>query len=338
MSDDIRKKEVEIQILKKVFGEDVSYEECEQPDFILEYGENVKYGVEITELYYDGTSARIKNGKYVKGLLEEKKYWHKDDKKKLNVQDVSYYSKEKGYSSIQLPMLFLPKYNIHDYTKSLKKSIELKNKKLKKYCSNISKNCMLIIYDKENQFEKLSEKNIARLLFAVDLSTTVRESNYQEIYLVTRINDRSQYIPLKAYLLQSDFLLFIEFIKEHNLINKLNEIYNHPLFAFAEILKRRGNMVTFGQVNNNEVIGKIVAYCGRYGIGMVLHGDDNWGVGVFDTYPLQRIPNTEEFELESITCFFDDNLYMSYEKLVREKVASVGLFFSTEYDIANNKP
>ena len=197
---------------------------------------------------------------------------------------------------------------------------------------------MLIIYDKENQFEKLSEKNIARLLFAVDLSTTVRESNYQEIYLVTRINDRSQYIPLKAYLLQSDFLLFIEFIKEHNLINKLNEIYNHPLFAFAEILKRRGNMVTFGQVNNNEVIGKIVAYCGRYGIGMVLHGDDNWGVGVFDTYPLQRIPNTEEFELESITCFFDDNLYMSYEKLVREKVASVGLFFSTEYDIANNKP
>ena len=330
LSDYIRKKEVEIQILKKVFGENISYEECEQPDFILEYGKNVKYGVEITELYYDGTSARIKNGKYVKELLEEKKYWHKDDKKRLNVQDVLYYSKEKGYSSTQLPMLFLPKYNIHDYAKSLKKSIELKNKKLKKYCSNISKSCMLIIYDKENPFEKLDEKGIARLLFTVDLSAAIRESNYQEIYLVTGINGRSKYIPLKAYLLQSDFLLFIEFIKEHSLINKLNEIYNHPLFAFAEIMKRRGNTVTFGQVDNDEVIGKIVAYSGRYGIGMVLHDDDDWGVGVFDTYPLQRIPNTKEFKLESITVFFDDNLYMLYEKLVREKVASVGLFFSTE--------
>lgn len=291
MSDDIRKKEVEIQILKRVFGENIVYEESEQPDFIIQYGENVKHGVEITELYYDGTSARIKNGRYIKELLEGKKYWHKDDKKKLNVQEVTYYSKEKNYSPIQLPMMFLPKYNIQDYAKSLKQTIELKNGKLKKYHANISKNCMLVIYDKENPFEKLHEKDIAKWLFAAALSTAIRESNYQEIFLVTGINSSSRYIPLKAYLLQSDFLLFTEFIKEQNLMNKLETKYNHPLFAFAEILKRRGNSVTFGQVDNDEVIGKIVAYCGRYGIGMVQH-DDNWGVGIFDTYPLQNIPHS----------------------------------------------
>lgn len=329
MSDDIRKKEAEIQILKRVFGENIVYEESEQPDFIIQYGENVKHGVEITELYYDGTSARIKNGRYIKELLEEKKYWHKDDKKKLNVQEVTYYSKEINYSPIQLPIVFLPKYTIRDYVKSLKQTIELKNGKLKKYHSNISKNCMLVIYDKENPFEKLHEKDIAKRLFAADLSTAIRESNYQEIFLVTGINSSSRYIPLKAYLLQSDFLLFIEFIKERNLMNKLEAKYNHPLFAFAEILKRRGNSVTFGQVDNDEVIGKIVAYCGRYGIGMVQH-DDNWGVGIFDTYPLQNIPDTVGFELEPRTDFFDDDLYMAYEKLVREKVASVGLNFSTK--------
>lgn len=330
MSDDIRKKEVEIQILKKVFGENIEYEECEQPDFILKYGENIKYGVEITELYFDGTSARIKNGKYIKELLEEKKYWHKDDKKILNVQDVSYFSKEKGYSHIQLPILFLPKYNIRDYAKSLKKSIDLKNKKLQKYCSIISKNCMLVIYDKENPFEKLNEKDIAKQLFISELSTSIREANYKEIYLITGINGKSRYIPLKAYLLQSDFLLFREFIKEHNLVNKLVKTYNNPLLAFAEIIKRRGNAVTFGQVENEKVIGKIVAYCGRYGIGMVLYDDDNWGVGIFDIYPQQIRPNSVEFELEPRTDFFDDDLYIAFEEFLRGKIVSSGLFFYTK--------
>ena len=329
LSDDIRKKEVEIQILKRVFGENIAYEESEQPDFILKYGENIKHGVEITELYYDGTSARIKNGRYIKELLEEKKHWHKDDKKKLKVHDITYYSKEKGYSPIQLPAVFLPKYNIQDYVKSLKQTIELKNKKLKKYCSDISKNCMLVIYDKENPFEKIHDKDIAVRLFVADLSKVVRESDYREIYLVTGINSRSQYIPLKAYLLQSDFLLFTEFIKERNLINKLDETYKSPLFAFAEILKRRGNTVTFGQVDNDEVMGKIVAYCGMYGIGMVLH-DDNLGVGIFDTYPLQNIPDTVGFELETSTDFFDDDLYKAYEEMVQKKIASTGMFFLTK--------
>lgn len=330
LSNDIRKKEVEIQILKRMFGEDIVYEESEQPDFILKYGENVKHGVEITELYYDGTSARIKNGRYIKELLEEKKYWHKDDKKKLNVQDVTYYSQEKGYSPIQLPMVFLPKYNIRDYAKSLKNTIDMKNRKLKKYCSDISKNCMLVIYDKENPFEKLQEKDIAKRLFVADLSKAIRESNYQEIYLVTGIDNRSRYIPLKAYLLQSDFLLFREFIKERNLANKLEETYNHPLFAFAEILKRRGNTVTFGEVDHDEVMGKIVAYSGMYGIGIVLHEDDNWGVRIFDTYPLQKLLNTVGFKLEPSTDFFDDDLYKDYEEMIQKRIASTGLFFLTK--------
>ena len=145
--------------------------------------------------------------------------------------------------------------------------------------------------------------------------------------MVTKIDSKSRYIPLKAYLLQSDFLLFREFVKERNLDNKLVTTCSHPLFAFAEILKRRGNEVTFGKVDNDEVMGKVVAYCGRYGIGIVFRGD-NWGVGVFDTYPLKSISDTEGFELEPSTDFFDNDLYIAYEEFVQNRVASVGLFFS----------
>lgn len=330
MDNDVRKKEAEIQILKKVFGRNIVFEESEKPDFILKFGENVKYGVEITELYYDETSARIKQERYIKELLEKEKYWHKADKKKLKVQDITYYSQSKILSPKQMKAVLWPKYNMRDYVKSLKQSIASKNEKLKKYCSGIIKNCFLVIYDRENPFDKLSEKEIAKQLFVVDLSKVIRESDYQEIYLITGINCKSRYIPLKAYLLQSDFILFGEFVRERKLINKLVQTNNHPLFAFAEILMRRGYTVTLGQIDNNDVIGKIAVYCGMYGIGMVEHCNDGWGVGIFVTYPTQNIPNTAEFELESDTDFFDDDLYMAYENYVREKIASVGLFFPTK--------
>lgn len=329
MSDDKRKKELEIKILKYVFGNEIEYEESEQPDFILKTGSNNEHGVEITELYYDGTSARIKNGRYINDLLVKNKYWHKDDKEKLKVQGVTYYSKEKGYFPTQLSVLFLPKYNLSDYAKAINETIVSKNEKLTKYRTSIFSNCMLVVYDKENPFEKIHEKDIARQLFCGVLSTTIRESGYQEIYLITGINHKRRYIPLKAYILQSDFLLFIEFIKKNELENKLNEKYNHPLFAFAEIIVRRGNEVFFGQVDNEEVLGGVVAYCGRYGIGMVMQ-DDNLGIGIFDTFPQKDIPNTMAFKLEESTDFFDDNLYKEYEKYVRENVASVGLNFPTK--------
>ena len=330
LSDDIRKKEVEIQILQKVFGENIVYEESEQPDFILKHGENIQHGVEITELYYDGTSARIKNEKYIKELFEKRRYWHKDDKRKIKINDVKYYAKEKGYQPIQIPVLFLPKYNMKDYGKSLKQTIESKNKKLEKYCSDISQNCMLIIYDKENPFEKINEKDIAKQLFTSDLLKVIRESDYQEIYLVTGINSKSKYVPLKAYLLQSDFILFREFIKDRNLISKLEKTYNHPLLAFAEISLRRGGSVTFGTVDIGKDEKKLVAYHGMYGIGMTIFDDGNWGIDIFDTYPLQNIPNTVEFKLEPSTDFFDDDLYMEYEKMVQTQIASTGLFFATK--------
>lgn len=330
MSDDIRKKEIEIQILKKVFGEEVTFEQSEQPDFIVKYGTDIEHGVEITELYYDGTSARIKNGAYLNELITKQKFRHKDDKKKLKVHDIEYYAQTRNFSPVRMPALFLPKYNMHDYVRTLENAIMVKNKKLKKYSPRISESCMLIIYDRENPFINIHEKDIAKQLFLPSLSEAVRKSNYQEIYLVTGVDKQNRYIPLKSYLLQSDFLLFMEFIKDRGLAKELEQVYAHPLFAFAEILTRRGNVVHFGSVTNEDVIGKIVVYCGRYGIGLVSHDNDNWGVGIFDTFPQQTISDDRIFVLDPNSDFFDDVLYTAYEETVQTKVASTGLFFRTK--------
>ena len=96
MSDDLKKKEEEMKILKMVFGDNIVCEENEQPDFILNYGSNVRHGVEITELYYDGTSARINNKRYIKELLERKNIGIKMIRRGLNLRKQNIMVKKKG--------------------------------------------------------------------------------------------------------------------------------------------------------------------------------------------------------------------------------------------------
>lgn len=329
MSDYSEKKLREVEILKKVFGKlSPMIQESEQPDFILEYNADIKFGIEITELYYDGTSARLKKGKYVNQLLQEQKYWHKEDKKKVKVQEITYFHKKLKYKSVKIPALFLPKYTIHNYLIALKHTIESKEKKLDKYSDDVSKYCMLIIYDCEGQFKDISEENIAKMLFSMGLVENIRKSHFYEIYLVTNIFGEEKYIPLKAYVLLSDCCLFFDFIDKCELNHKLCESCGHPIFGFGEVLKRRSSsMVLIGKVENEEVIGNMVIYNGRYGLGMVEHPEDNWRIGIFDTFPLKKIGKIGEIVIDGETDFFDDTLFQEYEKKTKDRIASIGLNF-----------
>ncbi|OBR92661.1 hypothetical protein CLRAG_23670 [Clostridium ragsdalei P11] len=153
------------------------------------------------------------------------------------------------------------------------------------------------------------------MLFSIGLVASIRKSHFYEIYLVTNIDGEQKYIPLKAYVLLSDCYLFFDFIREFELKNKLCKACEHPLFGFAEVLKRRSsNKVLVGKVENNELIGDLVIYNGKYGLGMVLHPDDNWEIGIFDTFPLQKISNIREIVLDGEKDFFDDTLFQKYEK------------------------
>ena len=71
--DDIMKKHKEYLVLKKIYNKDnLTIESTESPDFIIESGFD-KFGVEITEYYYNESSARLKNYEgYSEKILKSK--------------------------------------------------------------------------------------------------------------------------------------------------------------------------------------------------------------------------------------------------------------------------
>lgn len=69
--ENIIKKNKEYKILRKVYtNEKIKIKLSEEPDFIIEY-KMEKFGVEITEYYYNEASARLKNYKgYTEKILK----------------------------------------------------------------------------------------------------------------------------------------------------------------------------------------------------------------------------------------------------------------------------
>lgn len=314
MSNDVVKKESEIRILKMIFGDKVNFRESEQPDFILEYGKGIEYGVEITELFYNGTSARLKNDKYINDLLVENKYWHKEDRKKELIKDITYYAQDNGYSPVEMQAVFIPQHSHRDYYDSLLQAIKEKNSKLCKYDPSIRGNCILIIYDRETPFKKTDTFPI----IPANLSDTIRRSEYEEIFIVTNINGKDIYLSLKREIFNSDFSQLIEFMKTKGLTDELIKRELSPLAVFGEVLIRRGFDVKFGKVDVKDVDldGNLVLYCGRYGIGIQFYSDD-WGIASFDTFPLKNIQHPIGFALDPQTDILNDQLFQEYETLLK---------------------
>ncbi|MHC6181050.1 hypothetical protein ACYUJ6_14585 [Clostridium sp. JNZ X4-2] len=75
------------------------------------------------------------------------------------------------------------------------------------------------------------------------------------------------------------------------------------------------------------MIGNMIIYNGKYGLGMTSQPDSNWGIGIFDTFPLQEISNMGEFVIGDENDFFDDKLFEKFEKETQDRIASIGLNF-----------
>lgn len=67
------KKKEERNILEKIFGSKIKVVPREEPNFKIFIKGNY-IGVEITKLYFDETSARIKQKNYIQKIFSEKNY------------------------------------------------------------------------------------------------------------------------------------------------------------------------------------------------------------------------------------------------------------------------
>lgn len=182
------KKQNEYKILSKIYNNSSRYviESCEQPDFVIfDKKTNKKFGVEITELYYSPSSAKLKNiPNFVKDCLENG--IPRKDQKRLS-EHLIYMDVNNEWHHIGKTIGEKFK-TVDDYANAVINTITIKDKKMNNYHTNDY--CELFIQDKENYFFFKEIKKLKELYNSDKIIECINNSKFERIYLFTIVNKR----------------------------------------------------------------------------------------------------------------------------------------------------
>lgn len=189
-------------ILSKVFSEkEFDIEETEKPDFILTNKKSQEeFGVEVTELFINQSSARIKKiPNYISQILnseDERKYKTKDDI--TNLPTVKFYIKDNvndTYSPVLENAVKIPTMSIEEYIEKVKQFIQSKNNKnYKNKCENVE----LVINDAEEFFYYKDVLMLNKFLKNKELLNLVKNSIFRVVYIITKYNKEDVIITIGA--------------------------------------------------------------------------------------------------------------------------------------------
>jgi len=307
------KAEKEFEILNRIFQEDdyCTIIKSEMPDFILKYKSNIfgesLIGIEITELYLDGATARLVNmPDYAKKIMDGT-YIHKDDKPKLISRDVTYFGKNNNYQPIQTKILHLPSYTLKDFRNAFLDSLKDKNERLKKYRKDVDQ-CCLVVYDSFQFMKKRKRESFGADFFTSEVLSAIRKSLYHEIYLVASFEGSNDefYIQLKAWDLITEsarvgtYLTYPQNLKR---LKKLNLSNNE---VFAEVLLRRG----FTKIQRSSVGSTSTVMCNRYELSI-----NDGRSPFFDNFPFMKY-GLEFYSLnKNRKNYFSPKSFSHYESL-----------------------
>ena len=188
--DNIIKKQKEYEILRMIYkNEKINAILSEEPDFILE-NKNEKFGVEVTEYYFNESSARLKNYKgYSEKILQSKSQNVLDKRDRGFIQKVGLYIKNTSNNKYEFLMDTInTKYNndyefgqlpqYDDVEKQIVEIIKKKNIKSQNYNKELDY-IELFIKDQECYLEKhLYEINGSKNILKV-----VENSGFKRIYI-----------------------------------------------------------------------------------------------------------------------------------------------------------
>lgn len=199
----MNKKEHEHNIVKIIYNEkEYKYNEengynQEKPDFVLQKSNGEKFGVEVTELYYDETSARLKNRK---NYLEDIRSGEidKNDIKPLKI--ISTYIDIGNENKTNYQFLYnsytIPEYTEDDFKKALIKRIEEKHEKSKEYRKDL-KYIELIILDRECFFYNYTEEDALKYFNSnIWISDLIKKTIFKRICFITIVNSKLKVIGL----------------------------------------------------------------------------------------------------------------------------------------------
>lgn len=206
------KKQNEYKILSKIYNDSSRYviESREQPDFVIFDKEtNKKFGVEITELYYSPSSAKLKNiPNFVKCCLENG--IPKKDQKRLSVHLI-YMDVNNEWQHIGETVGEKFK-TVDDYVNAIINTITIKDGKIDNYQTNDY--CELFIQDEENYFFFKEIKKLKELCDSTKFIECINDSKFERIYLFTVVN-------------KQEMLLVFGNVEEGPLAVNKNDLKNH---------------------------------------------------------------------------------------------------------------
>lgn len=202
-------KSTEKSYIDTYYGNEYDIIESECPDFIINNKEDGKnFGVEVTELYFNESSARLKNYKnyasnLIAGANDPKTYLHKDDKNILFPVNIKYLNCQNEW--VSLPQAIGINYDDNkkigqkpDYSIYENKIIEIinnKNKKANNYNQNLDY-YELLIKDNEDYFMPDNKYALNMIQNSQTLLDVVLKSKFNRVIIITKHNGMTLFIEI----------------------------------------------------------------------------------------------------------------------------------------------
>lgn len=181
-------------------------EKTEEPDFILTNRKiNEMFAVEITELFINQSSARIKKiHNYVSNIIngkDEKRYADKEDIENLPVAKIYVKNRYNQYDKVT-DAVKLPIVTIEKYIDKIKKIIKTKSdKNYRNKCEKVE----LFINDTEEFFYDKDVITMNKFVCNKDLVDQVKNSIFSTVYILTKYNKEDVIITVgKVNLIDTD--------------------------------------------------------------------------------------------------------------------------------------
>lgn len=187
-------------------------EHSDSPDFLLSR-DDYAFGVEITELFRDGSSARlVKIPDYMQRLWHGSEPVHKDDVTGINVVTISITDEAGKVVQENVKAIFSEVGSLRDHSDVLAAHIERKNKAFEHYDHSLG-HINLIVGDHFASAESIGTEYSTADFFTPRLRAAIRDSPFREVALIVNILfENAAWVPLRELELLESLHLFVHCI------------------------------------------------------------------------------------------------------------------------------
>lgn len=203
-------------ILDLVYDGDSEFEveHADSPDFKLTR-DGYAFGVEVTELFKDGSNARlVKLPDYMERLLAGERPVHRDDVEGIDVVTLSISDAEGNVKYENVQAIFSETGTLRDHADMLAGHIEKKNVSFQGYDQSLG-HISLLIGDHFSSAESIGKTYSTAEFFTPRLRDALRTSPFREVMLITNIlYDNVAWVPLRQLELMESFMVFVHSIYE----------------------------------------------------------------------------------------------------------------------------